>query len=128
MERKDGRQWLRLVISVGLAVTSVIVISWLLESRELSLAMRLTLAAIPVLAFGVCVMVFVSLIRTIDEMQRQVHLEALGFAFPATAVVLLAFEYLRKAGVLSQLKPDYILAAMALLWMIGFVVARRRYE
>lgn len=128
MGREDGRPWMRLAISAGVGIVSVIVISWLLKSGDLSGTLKLLLAAIPVSAFAVCVISYRDLIRTLDEMQRQVHLEALAFAYPSTAVVVLAFEYLRKTGTLDRFKPDYILLAMSVLWLLGYLLARRRYQ
>ena len=116
------------MIAVVVAAASVVVVTWILDRSVMSVGARVAIASIPVLAFAVCLVTYLRLIRTLDEMQRRVHLEALGFAFPATAVVVLAFEYLRKAGVLLKLKPDYVLLAMAVLWLVGYILARRRYQ
>jgi hypothetical protein len=68
------------------------------------------------------------MIQRLDELQRRIHLEALAFAFSGLAVAIIACEYLRKAGFITALKPDYVLMMMMILWPLGFVIAWRRYR
>jgi hypothetical protein len=75
-----------------------------------------------------CLWSYLLLIRQTDELQRRIHFEALAIAFPSSAVAILACEYFRKAGIMSQFKPDYALMIMLALWAIGFFVAWRRYQ
>ena len=118
----------RLVAGIGALIGSVVLVSWLLETREMSGAVRLGLALVPVAAHVFCLVFCLKLMREVDELQRRIHLEALVIAFLSSLVTVFACEYLRKAGFISQFKPDYILMAMLVYWGIGFFVAWRRYQ
>jgi hypothetical protein len=106
----------------------VIVVSWLLKTQELGSALRLALVFIPVTAWIFALLAYYRLFRQLDELQRCVHLEALAFAFTGLALAIVACEYLRKAGFISLLKPDYVLLMMLILWPLGFALAWRRYQ
>ena len=41
---------------------------------------------------------FVRFLGRMDELQRRIHLEALGFAFGATAILTFAFGLMENAG------------------------------
>jgi len=62
-----------------------------------------------------------------DELQRRIHLEALGFAFGATAILTFAYGFLENAG-LPRLSYIWILPAMVVLWGVGAAVASWRYR
>jgi hypothetical protein len=115
-------------VAVIALILSVIVVSWLLERLELGPGLRLALVFAPVAAWVFALIAYSRLIQQLDELQRRIHLEALAFAFSGLAVAMIACEYLRKAGFISTLKPDYVLMMMVILWPLGYVFAWRRYK
>jgi hypothetical protein len=66
-----------------------------------------------------------SFIRQMDEMQRRIQLEGMGFAFAASAVVTFAYGLLQNTG-LPQVNWMWVWPVMAPLWCLGLVIARRR--
>jgi hypothetical protein len=124
----EKRLFITAIAAITLLIVSVVVVSWLLKTQDLSLGWRLGLVLLPVTSFAIWLTCFRRLIQRLDELQQRIHLEALVFAFSALAVAIIACEYLRKAGVISLLKPDYVLLMMLILWAIGFLVAWRRYR
>ncbi|MEK6323915.1 MAG: hypothetical protein AABN33_19900 [Acidobacteriota bacterium] len=127
MSQKGLKPVVALVVPVIALMLSVIVVSWLLETQDLSPAVRLGLALVPVILWIFSLAGYRRLIQEADELVRRIHLEALAFAFSGLAVAIMACEYLRKAGFISLLKPDYVLMMMIAFLLIGFVIARRRY-
>jgi vacuolar-type H+-ATPase subunit I/STV1 len=71
-------------------------------------------------------------LRMIDEMQRLMHLEALFFQFGATAILVMAYAALARAGVLPELTAaevaSYVWIGSFLLWGVGLLLVRRKYE
>jgi len=128
MSQKSGNPGANVLVAVISLILSIIVVSWLLETQELGPALRLALALAPVAAWIFTLIAYFRLIQQLDELQRRIHLEALAFAFSGLAVSIFACEYLRKAGFISMLKPDYVLMMMMILWPLGFVIAWRRYR
>ncbi len=118
----------RVLVAVIALILSIIVVSWLLETQELGPALRLALVLAPVTAWIFALLAYFRLIQQLDELQRRIHLEALAIAFSGLAVAIFACEYLRKAGFISFLKPDYVLMMMLILWPLGFAIAWRRYR
>jgi hypothetical protein len=117
----------RFTVSIVLLLGLIILVSTILERTELSTPIRVGLAILPVVAYVFCLWSYLGLVRQADELQRRIHLEALAIAFPSSAVAIFAAEYLRKAGIIAQFKPDYALMIMLALWGIGILVAWRRY-
>lgn len=128
MLKQESRPVAGFAVSVTLLMGLVVVVSAVLERYELGAPARVGLALLPVAAYVWCTTSYIGLVRQADELQRRIHLEALAIAFPTTAIAVVAAEYLRKAGVISQFKPDYVLMLMLGLWAIGFFVAWRRYR
>ena len=115
-------------LTVTLLIVSVLVVSWLFDSYEMSVSLRLALAFIPPVIWTFCLIFLLRLLRQLDELQRRIHLEALAMAFSSLAVAVITCEYLRKAGFISSLKPDYILIMMMTLLAGSYLIAWRRYQ
>lgn len=128
MTQKPGNPATTVLVAVIAMILSVIVVSWLLETQELGPALRLALVLAIVTVWIFTLISYFRLIQQLDELQKRIHLEALAFAFSGLAVAIIACEYLRKAGFISALKPDYVLMMMMVLWPIGFAIAWRRYK
>ncbi len=128
MSQKSGNPVTTVLVAVIALILSLIVVSWLLKTREFGSALRLALVLAPVAAWIFALITYSRLIQRLDELQRRIHLEALAFAFSGLAVAMIACEYLRKAGFISALKPDYVLMMMMVLWPLGYVIAWRRYQ
>ena len=114
--------------TLTLLIISVIVVSWLFSTYDMSVSLRLALALVPVVIWTFCLIFMLRLVRQLDELQRRIHLEALAMAFSSLAVALLSCEYLRKAGFISSLKPDHVLIMMMTLLAGSYLIAWRRYQ
>lgn len=71
-------------------------------------------------------------LRSMDELQRRIHLEALLFQFAATMLLVMAYAALTKAEVIPDLSASramaFVWTGAFLLWGIGLVVVRQRYQ
>jgi hypothetical protein len=85
------------------------------------------IALLPVLPTLFVPMSVVRYLREIDELQRKIQLEALAFAFTGTALTTLSYGFLENAG-LPDLSWVWVWPLMALLWVVGLVVAKKRYS
>lgn len=71
-------------------------------------------------------------LRSVDELQRLIHLEALLFQFGATALLVMAYGSLAQVGALPNLS---ISDAMGGVWIgtflmygVGVALVRRKYQ
>ena len=128
MREKVPGDLIGFAVSVAALILSVIGITWFLETRELERSSRLALAMVPPVIYVFNLIFLLRLLRSVDEFLQRIHLEALAVAFTALAVAIITCEYLRKAGVISLLKPDHVLMMMMVGLLIGYLIAWRRYQ
>jgi hypothetical protein len=84
---------------------------------------------VPLIAFIVYV---IRLIRALDELQRLIHLEALMLQFGATAIAVMGYGMLARAGFLPNVTLvqayPFLWIALFLFWAGGLFLVRRRYQ
>lgn len=65
--------------------------------------------------------------RRMDELQMRIQFEALGFAFAGTAILTFSYGFLEGLGY-PKLSMFMVWPILAVLWIVGLVLARRRYQ
>ncbi|HTX64606.1 MAG TPA: hypothetical protein VMD31_02465 [Opitutaceae bacterium] len=114
-------------LAAGFAAAAATVLFVLLK---LSLLARVALIVLPLvfcLGYILCV---VRMLRRVDELQRRIQFEAIGFAFAATVVLAMTVDLLEQAHILPSIHWGWatLAGAMGLLWALGNVIAARRYQ
>jgi hypothetical protein len=114
-------------LGAGLAAAAATVLFVLVK---LPVPVRVALVVLPLfpcLGYMFCV---VRMLRRVDELQRRIQLEAIGFAFAATVILAMAIDLLEQAKLLPAIHWGWsgLAAAMGLLWGVGNVIANRRYR
>lgn len=95
-------------------------------------SLRAITALIPVFVMGGFFVGMARYLRSIDELQRLINLEALLFQFAATALLVMAYGALAHVGALPTVS---ISDAMSGVWVgtflmygVGLVLVRRKYQ
>jgi hypothetical protein len=88
---------------------------------------HIPIALLPAIPGVIGARVIASEVGSRDELERQIQLESLAFAFAGTAVVALSIGLLEVAGV-PQINGAFYIPIMMALWMLGQVAAKRRYR
>lgn len=70
---------------------------------------------------------YVRFLRMADELTRLVQLQGMAVAFGATVLFLFNWELLEKAGAPALDPSDAVLVPM-LAWVVGMLIAARRYQ
>ncbi len=114
-------------LAAGLSAAAVTVLFVL---TNLPPPLRAVAAILPLLPSAGYVWCVVRMFRRVDELQRRIQLESLGFAFPATALLALAVDLLEQARILPAIHWGWsgLVAVMCLLWSAGWIMASRRYR
>jgi hypothetical protein len=107
------------------AVILIISVSLLNAQPHAPWRIPVALALVVPACFGL--LAFVRFLRRLDELQRRIQLEAIGFAFGATAILTFAYGFLEDVG-LPHLSWTLILPFMVLLWGLGLAIASWRYR
>jgi hypothetical protein len=66
-------------------------------------------------------------LRRMDELQRRIQLEAIGFAFAGAAILTFSYGFLEGLGY-PRLSMFTVWPMLAVLWLVGLALARRRYR
>ena len=92
--------------------------------------LRVAIALLPMLFFGWYLWTWMKGVGEMDELERRIELEALGFAFPAAVVF---FSTIGLLDLAITLNPDdwslhHVWLMLPLLYYVGLFRAKRRYE
>lgn len=125
--RSTHRRYFIELTGAIVAYAIVLVISITLLNLFPDSPLRVLLALAPMIPACFIPFVVVRMLGRVDELQRRIQLEALGFAFAGTAVLTFAYGFLQVVG-FPPVSWFAIWPIMALLWVIGAAWASRRYR
>lgn len=66
-------------------------------------------------------------LRRLDEMQLRIQFEALGFAFAASALLTFSYGFMENIGA-PHLPWLWVWPVMGLMWIVGLMIAKHRYQ
>ncbi len=123
------REWAGTLPFLAFAVTYLFA-RGMLEARGLEPWLKVAVALLPIPVFAWLLVTIITGIRSMDELERRVHLEALAVAFPLTLLLLMILGLLELA---VQLSPDdwsyrHIWPIVWAFYFGGLAFAWRRYE
>lgn len=112
----------------ALAAYTVLLVGSLLALRGIAVdsPWRTAVSLSPMLGGIAVLVVVVRALRAMDELQRRIQLEALGFAFAGTALLSFSYGFLENVGFPPR-TMFWVWPVMAALWALGVGVATRRY-
>jgi hypothetical protein len=119
------------MLFAGLLWGSVYLLSRGLLALEISeRTLRVAIAVLPVPFFVWFLWTWMKNVRSMDELERRIELEALSLAFPLAVVLLMTLGLLEIAMPLDPADWSYrhVWAMMPLLYYIGLWRANRRYQ
>jgi hypothetical protein len=101
-----------------------------LKGLDLEPWLRVLVALVPVVPTALFLWLMIVGIRTMDEMQRRIHLEALAIAFPLSILLLWTLGLLQLAINLPAEDWSYrhVWICLPLFYFIGLAITWRRYK
>lgn len=81
---------------------------------------RYWVAVLPVVPAGFVVWLTVRQLGRLDEVQKRMQMQAIGFALAATGLVTFGYGFLESAG-LPHMSATFVLPLMALFWSLGLL-------
>ncbi len=116
----------------SLIVWAICYIGALVVLREFQVQgwLRVAAALVPILPFVLFLSMVLAQIRSLDEMWRRIHLEALAIAFPLAVLLLMILGLMEMA---TGLSPDnwsyrHVWIFLPIFYAIGLVSSVRRYK
>ena len=99
----------------------------LLTHVDIARPWRDLIALSPMLPAAATAWVVLRELRRMDELQRRIQLEALGFSFAGTAILTFSYGFLEGLGY-PRLSMFMVWPILAVLWGIGLALGQRRYR
>ena len=123
-----SKQYLK-ELTTALVVYGVMLIGSieLLTHVDVARPWRDLVALSPMLPAAAMAWVILRELRRMDELQRRIQLEALGFSFAGTAILTFSYGFLEGLGY-PKLSMFTVWPILAVLWIVGLALARRRYQ
>lgn len=122
-----ARQYNRrfLVAMVGYMVA--LIVSQSLLNTLTGDALRYLVSIIPMFPVGYGLSAYLSFIRQIDELQRRIQLDGVGFSVVMTGLITFTLGLLETTG-LPSIGMVWVFPMLIGFWGIGVCVANRRYS
>jgi hypothetical protein len=126
-ETAIGRRYtVQLVAAMVLYCATLVATTTILKGHHFSPAVRALIAVIPAIpVFGVIAAV-VRFMLSVDELQRQIHLEALAIAAGVTAALAITYTFLEGAG-LPHSQAWWAFVCVDVVWGLSLPFVKRRY-
>jgi hypothetical protein len=102
----------------------------LLRKFQIEGWVRVAVALLPILPFVLFLSMVLAEIRSLDELWRRIHLEALAIAFPLAVLLLMILGLMELATGLSPNDWSYrhVWIFLSIFYVIGVLVSVRRYK
>ena len=90
--------------------------------------LRIVVTLLPVLPLFGVLGVSMRKYRESDELQRKIQAEGIIFGFGLTAIVTLTYGFLQANADAPAISYVWVWPLLAVGWVIGMLIARRRYS
>jgi len=120
----------RTQIEFGLAMLAylmVLVGSVVVLQANPAAAWRYFVVVLPLAPAAFVIWLFLRALARLDELQKRIQMQALGFSLGGTALLTFGYGFLEGVG-LPLLSWTYVLPLMALLWGAGTAIFTWRYR
>jgi hypothetical protein len=90
-------------------------------------SLKLTINLVPMIGALAAAWAIMRGLWRMDEMQRRIQMDAIAISFLGTALVTFGWGFAEGGGA-PPLRAFAVWPIMGTLWIVGFVIARRRYR
>lgn len=101
-----------------------------LENPDLTAGLKVAAALIPVPIFALFLVLFIRLIRTMDELERRIQLESLAIAYPLAVLLLMTLGLMQRAVDLPFQDWSYahVWVYVVMFYVLSIPFVARRYQ
>jgi hypothetical protein len=122
--------WIRLLVALGVWLVTYFVARALLKNGQMETWLRVLVAIGPLPFFAVCLWLVIQGVRSLDELERKIQLEALAMAYTITIFLLMTLGLMQRAVELKFEDWSYahVWAYVTALYPVCVGFAARRYR
>ena len=117
-------------IQFGLAILAYLMIlvgSVITVTANPDVDWKYVVAALPVVPAGIVVWLTVRALSRLDEVQKRMQMQAIGFALASTALITFGYGFLEGAG-MPHLNWTWVLPLITALWGVGLGALALKYR
>jgi hypothetical protein len=124
-----GRTYIRRFLIAGFTYTVLVIgTGFILRQNDPELIIaRAVISVLPVIPVMYGMFAYLRFLRGVDELQRRIHLEAVGFSLALTSIITLTLGFLERVGI-QTLGMVWVMPLIIMLWSLGLAIANRRYS
>lgn len=127
-ERAIGRRYLwQMAVLMVLYIVILFMSIHALENGNFSPAFRALIAVTPAIPMFGVVAAVIQFMLSVDELQRQIHLEALAIAAGVTGALAITYTFLEGVG-LPHSQAWWAFVCIDVVWVLSLPFVKRRYE
>lgn len=127
-ERAIGRRYLwQMAVLMALYIVILLVSIHALQTGHFSPAFRALIAVTPAIPMFGVVAAVIQFMLSVDELQRQIHLEALAIAASVTGALAITYTFLEGVG-LPHSQAWWAFVCIDLVWALSLPFVKRRYD
>lgn len=124
----NAKHFWRLAVLIAIYALLLFASVWLLRRDFVTGIWRIPVGLIPMLpAIGI-LLNYMERFRTFDELQRNIQSEGLSFSVGATAIITFSYGFLQTSIGAPNISFFWVWPILAMTWMIGTMLAWRRYR
>ncbi|MDX1450493.1 MAG: hypothetical protein R3246_15705 [Acidimicrobiia bacterium] len=133
LRRDDGRpsahpKWRQFYLGMAIYTVLVVVQSILLEPGSVPIPVMIVLAPIPVVPVVWALLGWFEVLRSRDELQRRIFTEAATLSLGITGALAISYGFLEAYANLPKLSMFWVWAVIGAAFVLGQLVAGRRYR
>ena len=121
------RYFIELIVSFAVYVLVLVASITLLRTHHFSPLLRTLIAVTPALPVFAVLASILRFILSIDELQRQIHLEAMAISAALTAALSMTYTFLEGVG-FQHSQAYWAFDSLILGWALALPFVRKRYE
>ena len=128
--KSGARTPLKGLISAVLFVMAYLAARIVLKQDGMAESTRIVAALLPVAPFAWMLWEIIKGVRSMDELEQRIQLEALAVAYPLVLILMMTLGLLEIAIALppEDLSYRHVWAMLPVLYFIGLAIARKRYS
>jgi len=127
LERRIGRRYiLQMAVLMALYIVVLLASISALKTHAFSPSLRALIAVTPAVPMFGVVAAVIQFMLSIDELQRQIHLEALAIAAGVTAALAITYTFLEGVG-LPHSQAWWAFVSIDAVWVAALPFVKRRY-
>ena len=125
-KQQASRTYRKRFVVVMIAYAGLLILSLILLRSVEEQALRIAIAILPVLPIPFGIWAYLDFVRSLDELEQRIQLEAVAFSLGMTGVITFTVGFLGNADI-PQFDLIWVFPMMIAFWGIGQVIANRRY-